>query len=359
MSSYNFADIYRSAQFSLDPANMTLRQKSADRFLEAPSFEDRLGLVRLHLGLSAPAFRERLIEVFHFDDGTFSIVDSDRELVILSTGLLASIVKSGDLQAALALVTASLAGQRVGSICAELTEWAKAQLYESAVQSRHGDPGASVRIPKFGKSKVPAEVDTWLPAADFPKLAPILKQMSQDTEAYTAAVGDRANKAIDFLVADLRELREELEMLWWNVGGYSTHLKQPFGELPKALVPLLSGIELAGLTRSAVGPAAVGALIQLKLRACDVAPASTISDVVNAAVQAAVVVPNLQDGHQLSDLCPLLTAIALRRTTGEGTAWYGAFKQRTGVDASAELATLDLAMQIFRELRLIGLQTQQ
>jgi hypothetical protein len=358
MNSYNFADIYRSAHFSLEPANMALRQKSADRFLSERNVEDCLGLVRLHLGLSAPAFRDRLVKVFHDDDGTFSIVGTDRELVILSTGLLASIVKSGDIQTALSLVTASFAGRRAASICPELAEWAKAQLLDAAVHNRRSALAAGARISKFEKSKVPAQVDAWLPAPDFPKLAPILKQISQDTEAYTAAVSDSANKALEAVISEFHELREELEILWWNVGGYSTQLNMPFSEIPTKLVPLLSGIELAGLTRSTAGPAAVGALIQLKLKACNVPAVSTIADAVDSAAREDVAVPSVPDSHALSDLCPLLMAITLRRTTGDGPAWHGAFKQRAGVEASAQLPTLDLAMQIFRELRLIGALTE-
>src|SRR5258708_36881217 len=110
MTNFTFGDIYRSAQFSLEPSNMALREKSANRFLSQATFDDRLGLVRLHLGLGTPAFRDRLVQVFHDDDPTFSIVGTEGEIVILSTGLVASAIDSGDSNTALALVTGSFAG---------------------------------------------------------------------------------------------------------------------------------------------------------------------------------------------------------------------------------------------------------
>jgi type IV secretory pathway TrbD component len=354
MTKYNFADIYRSAQISLEPATMALRQKAAEQFLKGRSFDDCVGLAKLHLGLPAPEFRDRLVEVFRTEDGTFSIMGNDRELTVLSTGLVAAIVIDGDLATALALVSGSFAGTRVAQICPELAEWAKAQLIELAVRERNRNLESSLQVPKPGPSKIPAQIDAWIPQPqDLPKLAPILKEMCQETEAFIGIGTDRANKNAALLVNELRGLREELEMLWWNVGGYSTQLSTPFSELSKALVPVLAGIELAGMTQGKGGPAAIGALIQLKLKACKVAASAKIVDTVNAAVKASVVAPNLPEGDPLAELCPLLTAVKLRQSVGDSVAWTEAFKTQTGIDATTEMSTLDLAMQVYREMLLV------
>jgi hypothetical protein len=297
--------------------------------------------------------------VFHEDDATFSVVGDERELTILSTGLLASAIKAGDGRAALAVVTGAFAGMRVALICPELAEWAKGRLVEIAVSKRQRDLNAVVRTPAHAKSNLPGQVDAWLPAADFPKLAPMLKLAGQEIDALASALYSRTSGGLSAVIDEIHELREELEMLWWNVGGFSTQFSKPYASIPKPVIPILAGLELAALTRSKFGPAAIGALIQLKLKACKATGAFTVSGVIQESAATAVEVPDLADADMLSGLCPLLTAMHYRRTIGEGAAWNGAFKARTGIDANAEMPALDIAMQAYREVLLRRLGDQQ
>lgn len=359
MNSYNFADIYKSAQFTLEPASMGLRQKSADRFLKAPTFEDGMGLVQIHLGMSVPAFRVRLVELFRTEDATFSIADNDRELVILSTGLLAALIAKGDSDIALALITGSFAGQRKASICPELVEWARTKLYETAVQARERDLSTHIQAPKIQKSKAPAQFDTWPQDPQPAKLVSALKALSQETDASAALAIDYASKAIGAMAHEIRDLREQVEMLWWNVGNHSSQLSKPFSDIAKKAVPILSGLELAGLTRSNVGPVAIGALLQLKLKACEVGKSCKVVDAVNAVAELPVVVPTISDSTVTSKLCPLLSAYGMRVSAGDGSSWAQAFKNQTGFDASTEISALDLAMQSYREALLLKFRKRQ
>ena len=148
MTDFTFADIYRSAQFTLQPANMALREKSAQAFLGQFKFDDVIGLVRLHFGIQTPSYRDRLVEVFRTDDPTFSIVDGEREITVLSTGLLASIIRSPSAHAALSLVTGSFAGHRVAEIAPHLSEWAKEKLI-SILNERYNNDRITVITTNF------------------------------------------------------------------------------------------------------------------------------------------------------------------------------------------------------------------
>lgn len=359
MGTITFGDIYRSAQFSLQPASMELRQKTADRLLKSPTFDDYVGLVKLHLGLPEATFRDHLVGEFQTDDGTFSIVEGDRELIVLATALLAAIIKSGNEHAALALVAGSCAGKRVAVIRPDLAEWAKSLLYEFAIKGRDRDVAARTRIPLPEQRDSGAMIDSWAAAPNLATIAPLLAHINETAEADAVAGSTNATKAIDVLVDEVRDLRQELEMLWWNVGGYSKQLNKPFTDIPKVLVPILAGVELAAMTRSAVGPAGIAALILLRIRACAVPVSLTIAESVDAAVTASVTVPKDSDINSIGPLCPLLIAMNLRQTVGDGIAWHGAFKKLTGIEASDELPSLDMATQIYRELLLVKLREKK
>ena len=154
-----FADIYRSAHLSIEPSIMTLRQTSADRFVEARSMEDILGLVKLHFGLPADPFRDRLIDFFRTEDSTFSVVENERELTALSTAVLASLIAGGDHVAAIALIAGSFAGKRRAAICPHLTEWAKRKLNDLSVQERVGLNARLPEYPASQPSKAVAQID--------------------------------------------------------------------------------------------------------------------------------------------------------------------------------------------------------
>ena len=148
-------------------------------------------------------------------------------------------------------------------------------------------------------------------------------------------------------------------MLWWNVGGYSSQLAIPFQELKKAAVPIFAGAELAELTVGKLGPAAIAALVQIKIKACKVSSPITLEDAVDAAVAASIKIPDLDDTAAVSDLCPVMLAIRLRKSIGTGIGWTNAFKIKTAFAGEVEFAPLDLAMQLYREMLLASAQEVQ
>lgn len=359
MDFLNFADIYRSAHLSVEPSIMTLRQTSADRFFKARSLEDILGLVKLHFGLAAAPFRGRLIDYFRTEDNTFSVIENERELTALSTALLASLIAGGDRVAAVALTAGSFAGKREASICPNLTEWAKQKLCELSVQERAGLNSEIPQYPTSEPSKAIAQIDTWVKTPEINALAPILKQLGSELTASKAAEATYLPVAFSNLSRQMTSLQEELSMMWWNVGGYSSQFNIPFQELKKSTVPILVGVELAELTIGRVGPAAIGALAQIKIKACKVSSPITLEVAVESAVDSSVRIPELEDTAAASDLCPVITAIRLRKSVGTGIGWTNAFKTKTGFAASVEFSPLDLAMQMYREMLLVNIQERQ
>ncbi len=352
MGNLSFADVYRSAQFTLAPQNMALRQQSADRFLKTVAVNDRLGLVKLHMGLTTEAFGTRLTEVFRADDPTFSLVDNAREAVVISTALLAALIDRNDLVATLALVAGGFAGLRSAPVRPDLVELAKKRLYELAVGSHGHSSGVRELAPASTLSKTQGQVDAWVAQApDFPKLVPVLKQISTDADGALRTTAKNAQQAVGELANQMRDLREELDMLWWSIAGTSTQLEKSYIDLAPQIVGLVAGIELAMLARTDTGPAAAAALIQLRLTACKSQKRCTISEAVNG-VSAAGMSLGITPPADTEDLLPMLTAIKTRASTGEDNAWQPVLRRLTGLDANTTVSPLDLGMQVYREVLL-------
>lgn len=56
-----------------------------------------------------------------------------------------------------------------------------------------------------------------------------------------------------------------------------------------------------------------------------------------------------KDIAQVSDLSPVLCALAKAEEIGSGSAWHAAFKKTTGLEATMPFSPLELAIQVYRE----------
>ena len=53
------------------------------------------------------------------------------------------------------------------------------------------------------------------------------------------------------------------------------------------------------------------------------------------------------------EICPVLTAYAKAKESGESPAWHGAYAKATGFEPEATFTPLELAVQVFRERLLL------
>jgi hypothetical protein len=145
-------------------------------------------------------------------------------------------------------------------------------------------------------------------------------------------------------------------MLWWHIGGWSRLLEKPFADLAPGLAAVLAGVDLADMSRSAVGPVAAPAILQRTLAAGRKTQNAKIT--INNAVEALPqdLFDRLKLDHRLStvpEICPVLTAFAKANEIGPGPTWHTAFAKATKLEAKSAFAPLDLAMQAYRERLLL------
>lgn len=142
---------------------------------------------------------------------------------------------------------------------------------------------------------------------------------------------------------------EELDILWWLHGGYSTDFQNDFAEVPAPLRPLGFARELASLTTVLPGPTAVSALFT---RAG--VPAAPVQTIVAAVQEMPVAWLDIALGDLKKDsisaiTTPILFALLRRKELDGDQGWVAAWSKLTAMAESATLESLPLAEAAYRE----------
>lgn len=313
-------------------------------------------LTRLYFGLTVPRGTEWFQEAFGETDPSFSLYDNQREVAVLASGLLSAAIADDETSAALAPLTTAAAGLRQPTVRPELLDEAQHVVSAKAIKDRQRARSNPEQIKRPPDSSVPTETALLAEAPNWGKAVTLLKQVSDEAHKATTNLANQTYWVTRPLAADIADLREEVEMLWWHIGGWSRVLERPFADLEPALAAVMAGLDLADLSRTPTGPAAAPAILQRTITAGRKTKATmqAIRGAVDALPQDAFERLSLGDAlASVPDVCPVLTAFAKAGEIGSGTAWHGAYTKATSLDPGATFQPLDLAMQVYRERQLL------
>jgi hypothetical protein len=299
---------------------------------------------------------------FFDNDKSFTMVDNKRELAVLASCLLEAAVEDGNVAAGLAPVVASVAGNRKPVYRPELIDELTDQLSSLAVIQRHrGDLDAkSIRLPADSKFSVKADNII----EDSEALIIALAALHDRPKTLTTNLANQTFSVLSPLIKQFHDLREEVDLLWWHIGGWNRVLEKPFSELDVALASALAGFDMAQLTSSPPGGVAAPAILQ---RTIDFGRSGRTGKTSNRKVvtikEAVDAFPSdrfqdLKLSEKLDDtpdICVVLSAYRKAATIGTGPAWYGASEKASGISAETKFSPLELAMQVYREAMLLWL----
>ena len=148
---------------------------------------------------------------------------------------------------------------------------------------------------------------------------------------------------------------EELDMLWWLLGGHSFDAGADFAQVPVEQRPLVMSCALASLTKVLPGPPAIEAL----LTRAGVLEAPQLS--IPAAVQAMPaawlqrIAESVSTSADLPYVNPILFAIVRSHEAGGTDDWIGPWSTVTGISRDAPLEPLKLALAAYREFLFVKL----
>lgn len=357
MAAFNFADSYRAAGLNPGPEILRLREEPFKALRTSIEPELAVNLTRLYFGLEVPGGTDWFRDAFGETDSSFSMYDNQREAAVLSAGLLEAGLNDGKAYAGLAPLTAAAAGARAPLVRPELLELAKAALITDAVDGRQrtaADPSV-IRLP--GKSKAPSEIANLLTSPDWAKVGTILNQMISESSEWTKNLTNQVFSVVKPVAQQVADLREEVDMLWWHIGGWSRALDRPFADMKPSLIAVMAGLDLADLSRTSTGIAAAPAILQRTVALADRKKTASvsISDAVEGMSADELEKMELEEAlDSVPEICPMLTAFAKASQIGAGTAWHASYKKATQLEPTLVFSPLNLATQIYRERLLLS-----
>lgn len=357
MSSFNFADSYKAAGLAPGPEIIGLRQKPFDKLSAKIDAQIAVDLTRLYYGLPVPQGTEWFRAAFAETDPSFSMMDNEREAAVLSACLLDAAIEKGKEVAALAILTTSAGGNRKPLIFPELIEKARIAMLKIAIDHRHSQ---TVDISKFKiptKSNIDEAADKLVTTPDWTAAAELHKLVYAESVKANINLSKQVQGLLIPLIEKVADLREEVEMLWWYVGGWSRILEKPFAGLEPGLAAVMAGLDFSDLSTTIAGPAAASAILQRTVSAGREADSTKVS--INEAVSAfsADAYEKLELSEELnsvSDVCPVLAGFLKAHEIGESPAWESAFMKAAHFDSAVKFDLLDLAMQAYRERSLLA-----
>ena len=275
-------------------------------------------------------------------DATFDADQSVRELQILAAATLAKLVESTP-DAALNVTTASFAGNRKPDLPMDLAGLAERALIQLSEKAHARSPANELRVaPQKIEFKVSAEA---LQSMDANLWKGQLDSLKTAANAALDKVVAGHNRALDEMARQSALNGEELQILWWLIGGYSRACNSTFVEIETMAKPLLLAREVAAMTTFSPGIASVKAI--LGRAGVDSAPVA-LSDVVNAVDQQWA--ESATDSSIVSPVTtPIHFALEQRVDQSSKETWQAGWSGLTGVDANVALPSIVLAELFYRE----------
>lgn len=296
-----------------------------------------------------PSALARVRQEFKSADELFDMQGNDRELEILCGATLAVLFERGGdrgATAALAMTTTALDGARAPVTPMDLVALAEHTIaHVSETHRKRPDLESQMKKegPKFDFDKAAAKVKEQPNAEGF---ASAFALAAEATRAALAQVTQRMAGAVSAAGRFIAIQDEELEMLWWLVGGRSWDLDRDFTAVATAAQPLVLAKELASSTQALPGPLSVKALLSragLKENTTLAIPVA-----VNACDDGWL--RGLLQGVNVSPVSlPIHFAIQRKLETGDATSWLAGWAAAADVGVDHAVSPLSLGNLFYRE----------
>lgn len=344
----SFADNYKLGGLNPTPEIVGLRKPAFDKLLKELNSQQTLELLRLYYALPLPAGIEWFRAAFAEADQSFTLVDNEREVTVLAGCLLSGAIDRGDVGAILGVLAGAAGEQRTPTVLLGLVPTAREVADALAVSTREA---TLVKKPFTQKPRgaYSTLADALATAGDWPKASELMKTLGDEAFEGTKNSLSQSNAAIPPLVTAVEVLQEQVNILWWLIGGYSRALDVPFPTLIPGLAGIMAGLDAASLSVSPIGPIATPALVG-RLLGSVLETETSLADAVDHFPRNRF--DNLALGNKLasvSDLCPVLGALQRARDVGPSPSWVASYTATTKLDPAARLKVRALSTQTYVE----------
>jgi hypothetical protein len=308
-------------------------ERASVQYLNTVGPQEVLDLTRMAFYRTASDFDLRFRSVFRGFVESFPLRGEEQYVAVVAAHLVSELLDKNDdslaTLGALLVRTARFQGWSPShpdvNVLADLAWRRRARTRYDLI----GDPVPSRRAPGVKKAleafaKEPDEQKT------YDALQELMNELSR-SRSHANQLAERVEKA-------LAEEREQTDILWWLISGWSFSSDKKFSELDAGLLSLLAGLEMASLVRRPPGPPVVDAFLHQVLILGNASPDAEFDGELIAGDIIEDLLPVLWD--QAIDFCPAIASL-----------------RKGNLQLSKPVSLGDLAREVFDEAMILQQRT--
>lgn len=341
----HFADWYRAAHIEPKADDLEKRWMAVETLIKKPNHEKTLDWIRLFLGKTTrnKDFAALFSQAFKDKDAAFPMRDNQLELRVLAGTTVIYFLekKATELTdtVALAAVCYCCSDLSPAPLFPDVINAAKDYLLKEALRVRSVDQemlkGLDVSVEEALNPAIEA-----IKSGNFANIAATFSKPFNQLVTVTSN-----------LASAVETFQEELDILWWIMGEHSRDLNRKMGDIALSSACLITGKELADVTRILPGPVGAPAFLDKMLGSGRTAPLLpvTIKDAVSSS-------PRDWRTHfvegfdpRVEDFCSIHIAVQKSLEANRENDWLSSFKVSSQVNPKKKCNALKLAMQVYYE----------
>lgn len=345
-----FPSWYRPVAFNPDPELIQHRWAGVCAIVKEVTMEDVEAMIRVAFRSRQHADAKSLERIRHHfkqADESFQMNGNDRELEILCGAILAQLCqKCNPPGAALAVTTTAVEGGRRPHLPFDLVAMAEDNIRRAADRARQRPDLSKLSTPTKRKIDLGQSAQKYRDEQNVEGFTKAFSSAAEVLDAALAKIREEISIAVGAADRFIRIQDEELQMLWWLVGGQSFDLGYAFSAIPAGAQPLVFGKELANMTGPLPGPVNISALL---LRA-GVGDSSemTIVSAVNACDEIWLGKIGAAQAPSAVTL-PIHFAISRKLETGDQESWVAGWAAAAEIDPEQRLSPIAIGRLFYRE----------
>lgn len=347
---FDFADAFRellpAAERSLVEARVAALAKLSTAARK--SVEKIVGLTRIAFGIplaDGDETGEWLQATIREKEAGFSLSRDHEDARMMSAIVLDSILQAGNYdRVATLLFAATFAGQRRTPGTGKL-ELAARDIFSDSARNR--GLKFNTRISKSqwrDTSKAIASVATNFDATT---VKTALDAVATEARAAEERAIEKFNATLTQLTTENIRLAEEVDLLWWHLGGWSYILKRPLDSIEATSLPFVIGSDVAQMVNNLPGPHGALGIIR-KALGTSADEKQTIEATLKA-VEPDDRIKLLVSVRDKDVIASLNYGLALLDDETTADSFARAFQKRTALSSDAELTRFEIASQAYFE----------
>lgn len=351
---FDFADTFRdfqpTAERSLVEARVVALAKLSTEARQ--SVEKIVGLTHIAYGIPLTEGEETgewLQATIREKEAGFSLSRDREDARIMSAIVLDSILQAGNCdRVATLLLAATSVGQRRAPGTGKLELAARDTFSDSA---RNRGLKFSTRVSKSQWRDTSKAMAGFAATFDATTVKTALDAVVAEAKAAEERAIEKFNVTLNQLTAENVRLAEEVDLLWWHLGGWSYILKRPLDSIEAASLPFVIGSDVAQMVNNLPGPHGALGIIRKAL-----GTSADEKQTIEATLKA--VEPDdrtkLLVGARNKDVIASLNyGLALLDDETTADSFSRIFPKRTALSSESELTRFEIASQAYFERLLI------